>query len=1306
MLRPSPRANFAWARLCLCLLLALASAGVLAAPPRIMRFAHLSVEQGLAQESVLTILQDRQGFMWFGSQAGLSRFDGYRMTVYKNDPGDPSSISDNYVLCSLEDAQGRLWFGTKGGLNRFDRDGQKFVRYDAGTSAANRSVSAIIADGHGGLWLATTDGLKHFDPASGRFSALRHDAAIPTSIGDDRVESLALDGHGNLWAGTASGLERLAAGSTKFEHFATANAQAGKGGSVKALSAGPLNVLWVGTTSGLEEWRLDGPHPSGRSIGAAEGMDTVRILTLYHDRNGALWVGTDTDGLKWRDPVSGKFISYRHQLLDRHSLSDNQISALHQDHTGTLWVGTWYAGINSVDLSSGGFERFEQNPGDPLSLSSNKVRAIAADAAGRVYLGTSGGGLNRLDRANNKIDVWRHDFNDKFSLSDDLTTALAVGSGNRVWVGTQTGVNMFDAATGRFTQVALGPDPLSNFIQRVFIDRNGTVWVLTRGGMHQLDGAGKLVRTYRHDVRDPASMGDNWGFSMLEDRKGRLWIGTDNGLDRFDRDTGSFAHYRHDPKNPSSISHNRVHYLFQARDGTLWAGTAGGLNRVDESADGHLRFQFYPLTRARAADPVGGILEDKSGRLWVSTTAGMVRLDPKTGQFKNFQARDGLLDGSYFVGSAFGASDGTMYFGGLNGMTAFLPEQIHDNPYAPPVLVTDFLVFNESVQSPQLADRLNLRVPIQDANALTLEARDSVFALEFAALHHADPQRNRYAYKLEGFDEHWVDTDSSKRFVTYTNLDPGHYTFRVKASNKDGVWSQNGAALSITITPPYWKTWWFRSIAVLLVSGAAYAGFRVRIRALLVQKKVLEEQVSTRTAELVLQKESVEIQKESVEQAHRNISLLSDIGRTLTANLDTESIMLMLYGHVNELMDASVFGIGFYRPDQAIIEYPFAIEQGKRYAPYSRSMHEPNQLAVWCIEHEMEVFINNLNIEYKGYIDNLALTSDPDHLGTLGDGSLPTAPRSMLYVPIMVNGRTLGVISVHSYRENAYERIHLDMLRTLASYVGVAFDNADAYRQLKDTQQQLVAQEKLAALGSLVAGVAHELNTPIGNSLLMAGALQEKTELVTTKFNDMSIRRSDLGAYIAESQEAAALIMRSLKSAADLVNSFKQVAVDQASAQRRVFNLETASHEVIATMMNQVRKGGHTLDVEVPSDIEMDSFPGPYGQVVINFINNALLHAFDGSGGHMNLIARRLPGERVQIEFHDDGCGIPPEFLPRIFDPFFTTKLGQGGSGLGLNITYNIVTSLLGGHIRVESRVGAGTSFILDLPLTASAQSH
>ncbi|USX27753.1 ATP-binding protein [Oxalobacteraceae bacterium OTU3CINTB1] len=1250
-------------------------------------------------------MQDRQGFIWIGTQAGLNRFDGYRVTVFKNDPANPHSLLDNYVQALYEDAGGRLWVGSKGGLDRYDPSTGGFVHQ--AIKAGNVAVTHIIGDGKDGLWLTTSEGLQHLDITSGQVRTWRHAPADPDSISDDRVNAVARDKSGNLWIGTASGLEMLPPGAAKFLHLTPLDGTT-RSNNITSLSVAPDGVVWVGAMSGLQAWRVDGAKPTRLPQALSQSFGTQRVNVLMHDSDGTLWVGTQEDGLKRRDPASGEFHSYRWDSLNRHGIGDNQITALYQDRTGTLWVGNWYAGLDWVDLDSGGFERYTGSSGVLPGVTNSKVRAIDGAGDNQLWLG-SGEGLTRLDVTKRTVESWHRDERDPGSLPGDMVIALATDLKGQLWVGTSTGLARRDPATGRYTRVPLGADPNSLSIQRLLVDRAGVIWAGTRGGLHRIDPDTGAVTTYRADLNNPDSV-DGRVYALLEDRQGILWIGTENGLNRFDRATGKFRHYRHDPNRPDSLSHKRVPFIFEDKKGVLWVGTAAGLCKALPQPDGDLRFRYYPGQNGGAVDPIGAILEDDNGKLWISSTAGIAMFNPESGFFKHYTAKDGLIDGSYFIGAAHKAPDGTLYFGGLAGMTAFKPSAIHDNRRPPQIAITDFFIFNESILSDVRRPDVLPKGPLRDAKTLTLSHRDVMFSIEFAALHFADPQRNRYAYQLEGFDPQWVTTDAGKRFATYTNLDPGRYVFRVRAANKDGVWSPEPAVLELIVTPPVWKMWWFRLVMIGLALGAAYLLFRIRIRMLMRQKQALEEEVGSRTRELVLQKESVErqkqeaeLQKDSVELAHRNISLLSDIGRRITANLDSEAIMTMLYQQVHALMDASVFGIGIYRPEQELIEYPFAMEKGKRYTPYTRSMREPNQLAVWCINHAEEVFINDLEKEYGRYIDSVALVSGADDMGTLEDGSLPTEPRSLIYVPISVNGQVRGIITVHSYRAHAYHRIDADMLTTLASYVAVAFANADSYRQLQDTQQQLVEREKLAALGSLVAGVAHELNTPIGNSLVIASTLEDKTTEIELRQNNNVLRRSDLAQFIDAAREASTLLMRSLRNAAELVNSFKQVAVDQASAKRRHFDLHQASQEIVTTMKNQIRKAGHQVDLEMPDDIEMDSFPGPYGQVIINLINNALLHAFDGrSGGVIRLWAVRLGPDRVRIVFQDDGAGIAIEHQARIFDPFFTTKLGQGGNGLGLSITYNIVTSLLDGSIRVDSVVGVGTRFTMDLPLKAS----
>ncbi|RZA34714.1 MAG: hypothetical protein EOP92_14210, partial [Lysobacteraceae bacterium] len=937
------------------------------AAPRSLRFERLSVEQGLAQQSVLTILQDRRGFMWFGTQAGLNRFDGYRVTVYRNDPDNPDSIPDNYVMASYEDEQGRLWFGTKGGLTRFDHASGKFVRYAAPAAqpgsqparnasagnqyAGNRAVLAIQPVRGGGLWLATGDGLQYLDPASGRLRSYRHDPADPRTLGDNRVNALALDGRGNLWIGTAAGLDRLAPGADVFEHYDVDGADPQRN-TVLALSMGPRDTLWIGTAEGLEAWRLgEGTafaEPLRRRLGSKEDMGEPRVNALYHDGGGTLWVGTDMEGLKWLDPVTGRFLSYRNDPADQHSLSDNQVSAMLVDRTGTLWAGTQFGGVSRTDLASGGFARYGGNDG----LGRAKVRAIAEDPDGRVWIGTTGDGLMRMSRPDGRTE--------RIGVGDqpgEVVTALVHMRG-RLWIGTPTGLAWRDAA-GRFGHISLGASPGANWVQALHAGRSGTLWIVTRGGLAaltqgQAQGQAPVpdyVRTWRNDADDADSLGENYGFTALEDRHGIVWIGTETGLERYDPASNRFTHYRHDPGNPNGLRHSRIYYLMESASGELWVGTAGGLHRMQKTADAE-RFRYYPFTRAQQALPIGAMIEDAHGYIWASTTVGITRLDPASGATKSYTAKDGLIDGSYFVGAAARTRDGQFYFGGINGLSSFLPDAVRDNPYAPTVVLTDFLVLNRSRAAPNFHEQTEL----------TLSHRDTVFALEFAALHYADPDGNRYAYQLEGFDQGWVDTDARRRYATYTNLDPGTYVFRVRASNKDGVWSTGPASLKITITPPYWKTWWFRTLALLALVLLFSAGYRLRIRALVGQKLLLEREVGARTEELRRQKESAERrkleaeqQKEEVEQAHRNIALLSDIGRALTANLELEAIMCTLYEHVHALMDATLFAVVLRHPERGTLEYVYAVVDGERRDVFELAEDPQQHLAAWSIVRGREV---------------------------------------------------------------------------------------------------------------------------------------------------------------------------------------------------------------------------------------------------------------------------------------------------------------------------------------------------------------
>lgn len=848
-----------------------------AAPAPTLRFDQLSVEQGLAQESVLAIAQDRQGYMWFGSQSGLSRFDGYRMVVYKNIEGDKTSLADNWVGELHVDGQGQLWVGTDNGLDRFDAASQTFIHYVPAQKSkrgnGNRHIHAILDDGARGFWIATSDGLQHFDTVTGAFRTWHNEEGNPHSLGDNEIKALALDAQKRLWVGTVTGLDMLAPGSERFEHFAIDTTPGSKYNVIQSLLVDRQQNLWIGTMAGAERWRLGGAGQAPQArlrLHEKQGFSAIRVASLYQDVDATVWLGSNADGLfRWL-PESDTFLQYRHQTGDKYSVADNQLSSLYRDRAGTFWVGSWYNGVSRVDLGSGGFSRMARAPGDVGALADKKVRAVADAGNGKLWLATKGG-LKLYDTHDGKSELF--DLRSAPGMSrDEQVTTLYKAPDGVLWVGGSTGLHRFDPVLRRFfTMRFAAGDPNSDTIRNIVSDRSGMLWVSTRGGVHHFDPVSKRFTTYRHNPADPNSLSDNMVRPVLEDAKGQLWIGSFHGLDLLDRASGHFRHFRHDPQDPQSLSHDEVHFLHQDKHDVLWVGTANGLNRMDVDAKGEIRFRRYLRKDGMADDAVASILGDDKEQLWLSTNSGITRLDTRSGLFRNYDSADGTVEGSYFDGAALRAADGTMYFGGFNGMTAFAPQDIHDNRVPPLVAITELQIFNKPVAIGRGEFAQLLKTAIDHTRKLVLTSRESVFSLEFAALHFAAPQRNMFAYRLEGFDQDWVMTDAGRRFATYTNLDPGNYVFRVKAANKDGVWNESGATLAITILPPFWKTWWFRTLVAALLLGAGYGIYRQRMRAVRQQQNKLEKQVSERTAEL--QSKEIEVLAQSDKLAQVNSSL-------------------------------------------------------------------------------------------------------------------------------------------------------------------------------------------------------------------------------------------------------------------------------------------------------------------------------------------------------------------------------------------------------------------------------------------------
>ncbi len=872
------------------LLLVLCANGFAAAPRLTLRFEHLSVAEGLTQESVLAVVQDRDGFMWFGTQNGLSRFDGYRFINYRSVPGQTRTLSNNWVRVLHLDRHGRLWLGTDGGLNLYDPITRSFTLFVPQETArrgnGNRHITAIVGDGRDGLWIGTSDGLQYFDTVLRRFTTWHHEKGNERSLSDDSVNALALDAGGRLWVGTGAGLDSMAPDRSRFEHHASGLGP--RDSPVRALMIDGAQRLWVGRLGGLERRELAGKSAGAvRRFGQADGVGPWWITALYQDAGNEIWVGTHDNGLlRWRGPED-TFESHRRAVTDRHSLADNQVSALYRDRLGTFWVGTWYAGVSRVDLGSGGFARIVRRDDAPDALADNKAQALLADGD-KLWVGT-GTALNHVDPATGQATVYRHDPRNPNSLVDMPATALARDRNGLLWVGSRTGITSFDPASRSFVRQLLPGDADANNVRGVVAGPDGFMWITTRGGLHRLDPVTRKVESWRHDPARSTSLADDTVRPVLHDRRGRMWVGTFDGLDLMDRASGRFRHFRHDPFDADSLSHDEVHYLFEDSRGDIWVGTAVGLNRMVTASDGSVSFVRYTTRDGLVDDAVAGIQEDGDGRLWISTTNGLSSFDPVNNRWRSYAAADGTTEGAFFDGAALRGSDGTLYFGGFNGITAFDPRAIRDNRVPPRPVITGLQVFNRPIEQelPGL-----LTGPIEHAEAVTLPAGASVFSLEFSALHFAAPARNLFAYRLDGFDKDWVQADAGKRFATYTNLDPGTYVFRVRSANKDGVWSEKAAALAITIEPPPWGTPWFRAIAALLLITSVYAGVRMRLSGLRRQKEQLARQVGARTEQVEQQNRVLESQTQELrEQEMRVRQQSNELARAYRALQENEEFL-------------------------------------------------------------------------------------------------------------------------------------------------------------------------------------------------------------------------------------------------------------------------------------------------------------------------------------------------------------------------------------------------------------------------------
>ncbi len=891
-------------------------------------FEHISTDQGPSTGTIYCIVQDQQGFLWLGTSNGLLRYDGYEFKVYQYHPADSNSISGNHVWSICEDRNGDLWVGTSGrGLNRYIRSEDRFIRYqhnpnDSTSLAGDHEVPWIYKDAAGEIWIALWEaGLDRYNRATNRFEHYRlaikdergvprssvhrvyqdrtgllwvgtkrgvikwdrerntiktyqHDPRNPRSLGGDYIHAILEDRSGNLWFGAmGGGLSRYDRGRDEFvvyRHDPRSHGASLSGNNVSAIAEDGSGILWIATfDGGLNRFDPTTGKFARYRLESSQVPSSDGISSLLVDRTGILWIGTVGAGLYCYAPEKRKFSHYRYRD-SQHSIL---VDAFCESSDHSLWIGTSGSGLYRLNREEE-FQQYLSNANDPNSLSSNYVTSLSEDIYGNLWIGTYGGGINRFDPKNESFVRYRHDPNNPHTLTGDLLTTLLADSRGNLWVGTDgEGLNLYNRRSDNFQKYS--PDsttyPNWNHVMALFEDSQGDIWVGTWG-----EGVIKFT-----PLDNLAQQAKNNGTALSNGAK-------------------TFTAYKPRADDRSTISGLNVISIAEDTKGNLWFGTWGeGLNRFDRASN---MFTRYTSADGLPNDIVFGILPDDQGNLWISTQNGLVKLvlsegegsNLETGIWKAYDASDGVQSSEFRRGAYHKGRSGRFYFGGINGFNAFYPERIRNNPHVPPVVITDFQIFNKSVKAGPASP---LKKAISRTDHLTLSYKQNVFSFEFAALDYTAPQKNRYAYMLEGFHEDWIDL-GARRFVSFTNLDAGEYVFRVKGANNDGVWNEEGASIKIRITPPPWKTWWAYSIYMLLLVAVLLGFRRYELNKAAQKAQLREARLRAETAEFQAKALAAEKEIEKQQIRHR---IAADLHDEIGSNLSSIALLSEMLQNQSEI---------------------------------------------------------------------------------------------------------------------------------------------------------------------------------------------------------------------------------------------------------------------------------------------------------------------------------------------------------------------------------------------------------------------
>lgn len=809
-----------------------------------LQFERISLESGLSQSTVNAIIQDKHGFMWFGTEDGLNRYDGYSFKVYKHIPGNESSLCNNFITALCLDNEDNIWLGTDGsGACKFDPISEKFKHYvhnpEDSTSIKNNIIISLLCDHNGNIWFGTWgSGVSVLDYESGSLLSINPRNSDNDILDLGKIWTVYEDSRGYIWLGTDGlGVARMLAdsifSSPGIEIFISEpdDKNSISDNSVLTVFEDSGGVLWLGTYyNGLNQFDyqtgnftrfLYNPDIKG-------SISENAIWKVLEDSRGTLWIGSMSQGLNIYDRENNKFKKIQNVPNNSSSLSSNNIRSMYEDKSGVLWIGAMTGSLNKLNTAVRKFAHIKNEAGRQNTLSNDFVFSICEDRRGDIWIGTYGDGLNRYNPAQDKFTIYKNDPNDPSSLSSDVVRCTLEDSKGTLWIGTYFGgLSRYDFKSDSFERFQmLGATASSENIRDIFEDIDGNLWLGTNGaGLFKLNQKNKHFQHY-----DSGDLDSEYVLKIAQDSSGVFWIGTyGGGLNKFKPSDGTFTQYKHTLGDTTSLSHDIIPEIFIDSKKRIWVGTFGGGLDLFEPKSG--RFTNYRESDGLGGNIICGIIEDEKGLLWLGTNKGLTRFDPETKKFRKYDVSDGLQKGEMNPGASFHGKSGILYFGGVNGFNCFLPERVRENPVDPATAITSFKIFEQ----PVLFER-----SITFMDELKLSYADRFFSFEFAALDYTNPAKNRYRYKMDGFDDGWIES-GSRRYASYTNLDPDSYVFQVQGSNNDGLWSSNVASIQIEIVPPFWLTWWFKVILTVSLITLALFFYNKRVSSLKKEKEIQEE---------------------------------------------------------------------------------------------------------------------------------------------------------------------------------------------------------------------------------------------------------------------------------------------------------------------------------------------------------------------------------------------------------------------------------------------------------------------------------